>query len=153
MFGFLKVFGRGVLYTVLLPFIVLIWVLFTVYNIFLFIVMFFISVIKWVKGGSPFADTKEDVQAKKLLLERQNQAATTEQTQQNKDALIAALASAVALIYLLVYVNDRYPFLLYTAVIIVGLADIDYHGILKLYLYTVGAFFVLICRRTQIGRG
>lgn len=95
MFGFLKVFGRGVLYTVLLPFIVLIWVLFTVYNIFLFIVMFFISVIKWVKGGSPFADTKEDVQAKKLLLERQNQAATTEQTQQNKDALIAALASAV----------------------------------------------------------
>ena len=95
MFGFLKVFGRGVLYTVLLPFIVLIWVLFTVYNIFLFIVMFFISVIKWVKGGSPFADTKEDVQAKKLLLERHNQAATTEQTQQNKDALIAALASAV----------------------------------------------------------
>ena len=95
MFGFLKVFGRGVLYTVLLPFIVLIWVLFTVYNIFLFIVMFFISVIKWLKGGSPFADTKEDVQAKKLLLERQNQAATTQQTEQNKDALIAALASAV----------------------------------------------------------
>ena len=95
MFGFLKVFGRGVLYTVLLPFIVLIWVLFTVYNIFVFIVMFFISVIKWLKGGSPFADTKEDVQAKKLLLERQNQAATTEQTEQNKDALIAALASAV----------------------------------------------------------
>lgn len=95
MFGFLKVFGRGVLYTVLLPFIVLIWVLFAVYNIFLFIVMFFISVIKWLKGGSPFADTKEDVQAKKLLLERQNQAATTQQTEQNKDALIAALASAV----------------------------------------------------------
>ncbi len=95
MFGFLKVFGRGVLYTVLLPFIVLIWVLFTVYDIFVFIVMFFISVIKWLKGGSPFADTKEDVQAKRLLLERQNQAATTEQTEQNKDALIAALASAV----------------------------------------------------------
>lgn len=95
MFGFLKVFGRGVLYTVLLPFIVLIWVLFTVYDIFVFIVMFFISVIKWLKGGSPFADTKEDVQAKKLLLERQNQAATTEQTEQNKDALIAALTSAV----------------------------------------------------------
>lgn len=55
----------------------------------------------------------------------------------------AALASAVALIYLLVYVNDRYPFLLYTAVIVVGLADIDYHRILKLYLYTVGAFFVI----------
>lgn len=95
MFGFLKVFGRGVLYIVLLPFIVLIWVLFTVYNIFLFVVMFFVSVIKWVKGGSPFADTKEDVQAKKLLLERQNQASATEQTEQNKDALIAALASAV----------------------------------------------------------
>ena len=95
MFGFLKVFGRGVLYTVLLPFIVLIWVLFTVYNIFLFIVMFFIAVIKWVKGGSPFADTKEDVQAKKLLLERQNQTVAAEQTEQNKDALIAALASAV----------------------------------------------------------
>lgn len=95
MFGFLKVFGRGVLYTILLPFILLIWVLFTTYNIFLFIVMFFISLVKWIRGGSPFADTKEDIEAKKILLERQNQAQVAPQPDQNKDALIAALASAV----------------------------------------------------------
>ena len=57
--------------------------------------MFFISVVKWVMGGSPFADTKEDIKAKRILLERQNQVENAQQTDQNNDALIAALASAV----------------------------------------------------------
>ena len=96
MIGFLKVFGKGVLYTVLLPFIILIWALFTVYCIFLFIYYFFRNNIIWLKGGSPFADSKEEVKAKQILLERQNQQNNSQQNDQYKDALIATLASAVA---------------------------------------------------------
>ena len=96
MISFLKVFGKGVLYTVLLPFIILIWALFTVYCIFLFIYYFFRNNIIWLKGGSPFADTKEDAEAKRILLERQSQQANAQQNDQYKDALIATLASAVA---------------------------------------------------------
>ena len=96
MIGFLKVFGKGVLYTVLLPFIVLIWALFTVYCIFLFIYTFIRSLILWITGSSPFDDTKEDVEAKRILLARQNQQANFQTNEQYKDALIATLASAVA---------------------------------------------------------
>ena len=53
------------------------------------------------------------------------------------------ISIAVALVYFLVYLNDRYLFLLYTAVIIVGMEDIDYHQILKLYLLTVGLGFAI----------
>ena len=95
MIGFLKVFGKGVLYTILFPFIVLIWALFTVYCIGLFIYQFFKSVILWIKGDSPFADTKEDVEAKRILMERMNQTTTSQQNDQYKDALIASLANAV----------------------------------------------------------
>ena len=96
MIGFLKVFGKGVLYTVLFPFIILIWALFTVYCIFLFIYSLFKNLIVWIKGGSPFGDTKEDIEAKRVLLERQNQQQTSQTNDQYKDALIATLASAVA---------------------------------------------------------
>lgn len=96
MIGFLKVFGKGVLYTVLFPFIVLILVLYTVYCIFLFIYTFIRAVILWISGGSPFDDTKEDVEAKRILLGRQNQETAAQQNDQYKDALIATLASAVA---------------------------------------------------------
>ena len=96
MIGFLKVFGKGVLYTILFPFILIIWALFTVYCIFLFIYSFFKNVILWIKGDSPFSDTKEDAQAKRILLERQNQQSNAQANDQYKDALIATLASAVA---------------------------------------------------------
>lgn len=96
MIGFLKVFGKGVLYTILFPFIVLIWVLFTVYCIFLFIYSLIKSVILWIKGDSPFNDTKEDAEAKRILIDRQNQQNISQTNDQYKDALIATLASAVA---------------------------------------------------------
>ena len=53
------------------------------------------------------------------------------------------ISIAVALVYFLVYLNDRYLFLLYTAIIIVGLKDIDYHRIFKLYCFTVGIGFAV----------
>lgn len=95
MIGFLKVFGKGILYTILLPFILLIWAGFAVYCVFLFIIMLIKSIVTWITGGSPFSDTKDDIRAKKILLERQNQN-TTPNNDQYKDALIATLATAVA---------------------------------------------------------
>ena len=96
MLGFLKVFGKGVLYTILFPFIVLILVLYTVYSIFLFVFEFFRSLILWIKGGSPFDDTPEDAEAKRILLAQQNQGTNVQTNDHYKDALIATLASAVA---------------------------------------------------------
>ncbi len=50
----------------------------------------------WIKGGSPFDDTPEDAEAKRILLAKQNQEANVQTNDQYKDALIATLASAVA---------------------------------------------------------
>ena len=96
MLGFLKVFGKGVLYTVLLPFILLTLCLYTVYCILIFIYTLIKSLILWIMGNSLFNDTKEDIEAKKILLARQNQQTQTQTNDQYKDALIATLASAVA---------------------------------------------------------
>lgn len=96
MLGFLKVFGKGVLYTILLPFILLILGLYTVYCCFLFIYMLIKSLILWIMGNNLFSETKEDVEAKKILLAQQNQEPTSQTNDQYKDALIATLASAVA---------------------------------------------------------
>lgn len=96
MLGFLKVFGKGVLYTILLPFILLILVLYTVYCCFLFIYMLIKSLILWIMGNNLFSETKEDIEAKKILLAQQSQEQTSQTNDQYKDALIATLASAVA---------------------------------------------------------
>lgn len=96
MLGFLKVFGKGVLYTILLPFILLILVLYTVYCCFLFIYMLIKSLILWIMGNNLFSEAKEDVEAKKILLAQQNQEPKSQTNDQYKDALIATLASAVA---------------------------------------------------------
>lgn len=96
MLGFLKVFGRGVLYTILLPFILLTLVLYTAYCCLLFVYMLIKSLILWIMGNNLFGDLKEDVEAKKILLAKQNQESTAQTNDQYKDALIATLASAVA---------------------------------------------------------
>ena len=49
----------------------------------------------------------------------------------------------VAVSFILVYLNDKYSFLLYTAVLIIGLEDIEYQRIIKVYLFTVGLFFLV----------
>ena len=53
------------------------------------------------------------------------------------------LCFLAALVYCLVYYNDRYSFLLYTAVLVVGLAGIDYRKIIGTYLLFVGVFFLI----------
>ncbi len=81
MLQFLKVFGRGVLTTVLLPVIALIWVLYAVYCIGVFIVMFFKGVVDFFKGNSFNPDMVEDLESRRMLLEKEKQ------TEQARDAL------------------------------------------------------------------
>lgn len=73
MHSFFKTLGIGVLYTFLLPFIVLIWLGYGVYCVAIFIYMFFKSIIVWIKGGTPFGDLPEEVEAKRILINKQEQ--------------------------------------------------------------------------------
>ena len=81
MLQFLKVFGRGVLTVVALPLIVLVWVLYAVYCIGVFIFMFFKGVVDYFKGNSFNPDMTEDLESRRILLEREKQ------NEQAKDAL------------------------------------------------------------------
>jgi len=67
MTDFLKTFGKGVLYVVLLPFIVLFVALFMVYLFITYFVMAIKSVIIFFAGGDPLGDLPEDIEAKKIL--------------------------------------------------------------------------------------
>ena len=79
MLSFLKVFARGIICTVLLPLILLVWVLYGVYCLVIFLVMFVRSVVLFFAGDNPTGDLKEDIEAKKILLEREQ--AQVEQAQ------------------------------------------------------------------------
>lgn len=74
MFEFLKVFLRGIVCTILLPIILLIWVLYGVYCLVTFVVMFINATILFFKGDSFKNDLKEDAEAKKMLEEKQRAA-------------------------------------------------------------------------------
>lgn len=69
MLGFLKVFARGIICTVLLPLILLVWVLYGVYCLVAFLVMFVKSVILFFAGDNAAGEMKEDIEARKILLE------------------------------------------------------------------------------------
>ena len=71
MLSFFKIFGQGVLYVILLPFIVLLLALYAVYCILVFIYMAIRNIIIFFSGGTPLGDMKEDVEAKKILMARQ----------------------------------------------------------------------------------
>ena len=81
MLQFLKVFGRGVLVTLLLPVILLVWVIYGIYCIGLFIFMFFKSTIEYFQGKTFNADLPEDLEARRIVLEKEKQ------NEQAKDAL------------------------------------------------------------------
>lgn len=79
MLSFLKVFARGVICTVLLPVILLVWVLYGVYCLIAFMVVFVKNVILFFAGENPTGDMKEDIEAKKILAEKER--AQVEQAQ------------------------------------------------------------------------
>ena len=71
MLNLLKVFLRGIVTTVLLPVILLIWILYGVYCVFVFIFMFFKGVIDYFMGKSFNADLPEDLESRRMLLEKE----------------------------------------------------------------------------------
>lgn len=87
MLGFLKIFLQGVLYVVLLPFILLGLAFYVVYCIVVFIYMTIRSIIVFFMGGTPLGDLPEEVEAKRILMERE-EAKETNSTQALADALV-----------------------------------------------------------------
>lgn len=71
MLNLLKVFLRGIVTTVLLPLILLVWVGYGVYCVFIFIFMFFKGVIDYFMGKSFNADLPEDLESRRMLLEKE----------------------------------------------------------------------------------
>ena len=90
MLQFLKVFLRGVITVVALPVIVLIWVFYTIYCVGVFIVMFFKGVVDYFRGNSFNPDMTEDLESRRMLLEREKQ------NEQAKDALSMMYQNAMA---------------------------------------------------------
>ena len=87
MLGFIKIFLQGILYVVLLPFILLLLALYCVYCIIVFIYMAIRSIIVFFSGGTPLGDLPEDVEAKRILMERE-QTKSENTTQSLADALV-----------------------------------------------------------------
>lgn len=83
MVGFLKVFLQGVLYVVLSPLIVATLVIYGVYCVFVFIYIAIRSVIVFFMGGTPLGDLPEDVEAKRILMQRAETQADPTQTLAN----------------------------------------------------------------------
>lgn len=79
MLSFLKVFARGIICTVLLPLILAVWVLYGVYCLIAFMVMLIKSIIVFFAGGNAAGEMKEDIEAKRILLEAEQ--AKVEQAQ------------------------------------------------------------------------
>ncbi|MCR5332797.1 MAG: hypothetical protein K6E11_02095 [Bacilli bacterium] len=70
MAEFFKTLLKGVIYVVLLPFILLVWVLSAIYCVFIFLYSAIKNMIIFFAGGNPMGDLPEDVKAKKILTER-----------------------------------------------------------------------------------
>lgn len=73
MLSLLKVFGRGILVTLLLPFIVLVWVLYALYCCGSFIYMFFKSLIDFFRGKDFSSEMPEDIESRRIVLESEKQ--------------------------------------------------------------------------------
>ena len=67
MSGFLKKFGQGILYVLVLPVFIVVLALYAVYGVFIFIFMFFKSIILFFKGKSVSSDLPEDIEAKRRM--------------------------------------------------------------------------------------
>lgn len=70
MASFFKTFFLGMLITLLLPFIAVLFAIFFVYCLIVFIYMAIRSIIIYFAGGRPLGDLPEDVKAKELIAKR-----------------------------------------------------------------------------------
>lgn len=71
MLHFFKVLLRGILTTVLLPLILVVWAGYAVYCLIAFIITLIKSLIYFFAGDSASGEMKEDIEAKRILLERE----------------------------------------------------------------------------------
>ncbi len=98
MLGFIKIFLQGLLYVVTLPLILLVLAGYAVYCVFVFIYIAIRSVIVFFMGGTPLGDLPEDVEAKRILMQR---ATTTPEnsTQALADAITQSQMQIIQTIY------------------------------------------------------
>ena len=83
MSHFLKVFLSGIIYVLLSPVILLVLAIYAAYCLIVFIYMAIRCLIVFFSGGNPLGDLKEDVDAKKILKERELAPANPVQPQIN----------------------------------------------------------------------
>ncbi len=89
MASFFKTFFLGMLITLLLPFIALLFAIFFVYCLIVFIYMSIRSIIIYFAGGRPLGDLPEDVKAKELIAKRfETQAANAQPPQMGNNIVI-----------------------------------------------------------------
>lgn len=92
MLSFFKVLLRGIIVTVLLPLILVVWVLYGVYCLITFIVMFIKSTVLFFMGDSINDELKEDIEAKRMLLEKEQAQSEQQQFYSNMNNMLGAMA-------------------------------------------------------------
>lgn len=75
----LKTFLKGILTTVMLPIILVVWCLYSVYCLSTFVVMFFINVVEFFRGIDYGGDLIEDLESRKIILEKEQADEKTKQ--------------------------------------------------------------------------
>lgn len=88
MGDFFKLVGKGALYLVLSPFIVLLLALYFIYCLIMFLVMGIVNLVVFFSGGTINGDLPEDIEAKRILEEKfkqENNVAPVTQTQNNSN--------------------------------------------------------------------
>ncbi len=71
MAQFFKTLGLGLLYTVALPFALLLLALYGVFGFVVFLIQLVRNIVVFFSGGTVGGDLPEDVEAKKILIEKQ----------------------------------------------------------------------------------
>ena len=72
MANFFKSFGKGLLYVILFPFIIVGIVLYAVFGLFVFVFQFFKLIYLFFTGRTLFSDFEEDIAAKAVLEKANN---------------------------------------------------------------------------------
>ena len=72
MANFFKNFGKGLLYVIFFPFIIVGIVLYAVFGLFVFVFQFFKLIYLFFTGRTLFSDFEEDIAAKAILAKAEN---------------------------------------------------------------------------------
>ena len=86
MANFFKSFGKGILYVLFFPFIIVGIVLYAVFGLFVFIFQFFKLIYLFFTGRTLYSDLEEDIAAK-AILEKANNPEPVKEEVKNNDQL------------------------------------------------------------------